>query len=133
MMTRCLIVDDDLTTRLILKAILDEFFVCDMAESGEEALTAFDLAHMSGQHYSLICLDITMPGMNGLKALTHLRETEQALSLDPSLESKIIIITADSTSGTILNSFFNCGASAYITKPINRIRLIHELGVLSLI
>ncbi len=132
-MNRCLIVDDEITSRFILKAILDEYFVCNLAENGEAALCAFDLAHMTGEHYNVICLDITMPGMNGLKALQAIREAELALCLDPSLESKVIIITADNTSATILNSFFACGASAYVTKPVNRKKLIQELSNLGLI
>lgn len=132
-MKRCLIVDDEITSRYILKANLDEYFTCDMAENGEAALCAFDQAHQQDAHFSVICLDITMPGMDGLSVLKHIREAEQALSMDPSLEAKVIIITADSTSATILNSFFACGASAYITKPIDRQKLIHELTTLAMI
>jgi two-component system chemotaxis response regulator CheY len=132
-MKRCLIVDDDITTRFILKAILEAYFTCDMAENGEMALCAFDQAHQQGLHYSVICLDITMPGMNGLKVLQSIRGAESALSLGPNLEAKVIIVTADTASSTILNSFFAFGASAYITKPLDRFKLIHELKNLALI
>jgi two-component system chemotaxis response regulator CheY len=132
-MKKCLIVDDEVTTRFILKAILEEYLACDMAENGVEALCAFDLAHQQGSHYELICLDITMPIMDGLKVLQHIREAERALSVGPRFEAKVIIITADSTSSTILNSFFSCGASAYITKPIDRLKLLHQLKTLDLI
>lgn len=132
-MKKCLIVDDDITTRFILKTILDEYFVCDMVESGEQALEAFDIAHQQEAHYHLICLDITMPGMDGLKVLQHIRETEQALSLMPEYEAKVIIVSADHTSATILDSFFERGASAYVTKPIKNNKLIHELHMLMLI
>lgn len=132
-MERCLIVDDEITSRFILKAVLDEYFCCDMAENGEEALCAFDQAHQQSEHYSLICLDITMPGMNGLKVLQSIRDAELAYALDPTLEAKIIIVTGDNTSSTILNSFFACGASAYVTKPVARQKLIHELTNLALI
>jgi len=132
-MKRCLIVDDEITTRYILKAILDAYFTCDMVENGERALCAFDQAHQQGLHFSVICLDITMPGMDGLKVLKSIRDAELALSLGPNLEAKIIIVTADNASSTILNSFFACGASAYITKPLDRQKLIHELNTLALI
>jgi two-component system chemotaxis response regulator CheY len=126
-------VDDEITSRFILKAILDQYFTCDMAENGEEALCAFDQAHLQDTHYNVICLDITMPGMDGLKVLKSIKDAELALSLGPQLEAKVIIVTADNASATILNSFFECGASAYITKPIDRHKLIHELNNLALI
>ena len=133
MKKRCLIVDDEITTCFILKVILEEYFVCDIAPNGEKALCCFDKGHFEGAHYSLICLDINMPGMDGLMVLKHIRDAEAALVLPPDLESKVIIISADSTSKTVLNSFFDCGASAYITKPIDREKLLNELVTLGLI
>ncbi len=133
MKKRCLIVDDEITTCFILKVILEEHFVCDIAPNGEKALCSFDQGHLEGSNYNLICLDINMPGMNGLNVLKHIRDAEAALALSPDLESKVIIISADSTSTTVLNSFFACGASSYITKPIDREKLLHELVTLGLI
>ena len=133
MKKRCLIVDDDITTCFILKVILEEHFVCDIAPNGEKALCSFDQGHLEGSNYNLICLDINMPGMNGLNVLKHIRDAEAALVLPPDLETKVIIISADSTSTTVLNSFFACGASAYITKPIDREKLLQELATLGLI
>ncbi|MDK9716837.1 MAG: response regulator [Trichlorobacter sp.] len=133
MKKRCLIVDDEITTCFILKVILEEHFVCDIAPNGEKALCCFDKGHLEGSHYSLICLDINMPGMDGLMVLKHIRDAEAALAVPPDLESKVIIISADSTSTTVLNSFFDCGASAYSTKPIDREKLLNELAIQGLI
>ncbi|MDD2367221.1 MAG: response regulator [Desulfuromonadaceae bacterium] len=128
MKKRCLIVDDDIVSCFILKAILDEYFVCDIAENGEKALCSFDRGHLEEAHYSLICLDISMPCMDGLTALKHIRGAESAFGLPPDLEARIIIISADKTPATVLSSFFDCGASSYLTKPIDRQKLIHELA-----
>ena len=133
MKKRCLIVDDEITTCFILKVILEEYFECDIAPNGEKALCCFDKGHLEESHYSLICLDINMPGMDGLMVLKHIRGAEAALALPPDLESKVIIISADSTSTTVLNSFFACGASAYITKPIDREKLLQELATLGVL
>ena len=133
MKKRCLIVDDDIPTCFILKVILEDYFVCDLAINGEKALFSFDKGHFEGAHYSLICMDMNMPGMDGLSVLKHIRDAETALVMPPDLESKVVVISADSTSTTVLNSFFTCGASAYITKPIDREKLLHELETLGLI
>ena len=133
MKKRCLIVDDEITTCFILKVILEDYFVCDIAPNGEKALCSFDQGHLEGSNYNLICLDINMPGMNGLNVLKHIRDAETALALPPDLETKVIIISADSSSTTVLNSFFARGASAYITKPIDREKLLNELVTLGLI
>lgn len=133
MKKRCLIADDDVPTCFMLKIILEDYFVCDIVTNGEKALCSFDNAHLESSHYSLICLDINMPGMDGLKVLRHIRDAESALVLPPDLETKIVVISADSTSATVLNSFFACGASAYITKPVDRKKLLHELVTLGLI
>ena len=132
-MNRCLIVDDEETTRYILKAILEEYFECDLVESGDAALCSFDQAHMEESPYSLICLDIMMPGMDGLQVLNHIRGTEIALVIPPNQEAMVIIISADTAPATILKSFFDCGASSYLTKPIHRKKLIQELVTENLI
>jgi two-component system chemotaxis response regulator CheY len=130
---RCLIVDDDLVTRFILKAILDQHFVCDMAENGAETLLAIDQAHHQGSHFDLVCLDINMPGMDGLTVLKLIRENEQALALPADMETRVIIISIEKTSEIVLRSFFECGASSYLTKPINRELLLQALTTLGLV
>lgn len=133
MKKRCLIVDDDITTCFILKVILEEHFDCDIAPNGEKALSSFNKGHHDGSHYSLICLDMNMPGMDGRDVLRQVREKEAALALDPDMEAKVIIISADSASKTVLKSFFECGASSYITKPIDREKLLQQLVILGLV
>ena len=59
-----LVVDDDVTSRLILREVLwaDGFEVVE-ASDGAEAVTMF-----AEKAPSLVLLDIEMPGMNGLEA-----------------------------------------------------------------
>lgn len=133
MAKRCLIVDDDLTTLMIYKTILEDYFTCDVANNGEMALACIEQAQVEACHYHLVCLDINMPGTNGLTVLKQIRDMEKARVLSPDLESKVLIISSDSGSDTILNSFFECGASGYLTKPIDRLKLLGELKTLGLI
>ena len=131
--TRVGSVANELVNLVLISRQLEEYFECEMAKSGDAALCSFDLAHMLESPYSLICLDIMMPGMDGLQVLKHIREAENALVVPPDQEAKVMIISSDAAHTTILKSFFDCGASSYLTKPINRKKMIQELMTLNLI
>lgn len=62
---RILVVDDELTARLLMRAALEKsgFEVC-LAENGEDAL-----CQIRTQSCDLVMLDVEMPGMNGLSGL----------------------------------------------------------------
>ncbi len=131
MKKKCLIVDDDITTCFMLKVILEEHFVCDIAINGEKALCSFEKCQLEGSGYDLVCLDMNMPGINGLDVLKQIREAEAA-SPKPDQETRVIIISSDNTPATVLSSFFAGGASSYITKPVKRQKLLDELKKLEL-
>ena len=52
-----------------------EGYAVDLAHDGPEALSKAELTP-----YDLICLDLTMPGMDGLEVCAQLRETRPAAS-----------------------------------------------------
>ncbi len=76
---KCLIVEDDFISRRILRELLGMYFDCEIAVDGEEAVTAFRLAHDSKSPYDLICMDIMMPKMDGHEALRLIRQLEKEL------------------------------------------------------
>lgn len=76
---KSLVVDDELTTRLMLKKILSPFGTCDTISNGTEAIKAYWLALKDKEPYDLICLDILMPDVNGktvLKKLGKLKKNQ---------------------------------------------------------
>ncbi|KAA0888817.1 response regulator [Oryzomonas rubra] len=130
---KCLIVEDDFISRRILKEMLSEHFDCDIAINGEEAVTSFRLAHEGKRPYDLICMDIMMPGVNGQEALRRIRELERSLQVPPQLEAKVIMTTALDDPKTVVQAFYQGGATAYLVKPISRQKLMNELRVLGLL
>lgn len=65
-----LVIDDSLTSRVLLKSILETGgFKVDLAVSGEDAM-----AKASERHYSLFVCDVEMPGMNGFEFVARTRE-----------------------------------------------------------
>ncbi|GFE61503.1 response regulator [Geobacter sp. AOG2] len=130
---KCLIVEDDFISRRILKEMLSQHFDCDIAINGEEAITSFRLAHEGKHPYDLICMDIMMPGVNGQEALRRIRELERSLDIPPHLEAKVIMTTALDDPKTVVQAFYQGGATSYIVKPVSKQKLMNELRALSLL
>ena len=63
-MHKILIVDDNFENRQLLAEILRETAVCDFAATGKEAIEAYNLSLQKEDYYSLILLDIELPGVN---------------------------------------------------------------------
>lgn len=130
---KCLIVEDDFISRRILKEHLSSFFDCDIAVNGEEAVTSFKLAHEGKRPYDLICMDIMMPGVNGIEALRRIRELEKNMDIPQNLEVRVIMLTALDDPHSVFQSFYKGGATSYIVKPLSRQKLMHELTQLGLL
>ncbi len=127
---RALIVEDEFLSRKVLSSFLTTIFEVDIVVNGKEALDAFDLAHKEGKPYDLVLMDIMMPEVDGMEALKRIRDQElkQQLPL-----CKVIMTTALSDPKTVIRSFHDGGASAYLVKPVDKEKLYKELAKLGLI
>jgi diguanylate cyclase (GGDEF)-like protein len=107
LMEKILIVDDSIVQAARLKAILEDEYDVTVAQRAEDGLR-----WASDGNFSLILLDVVMPGMDGFTLLKKLQEEIITQSVP------VILITslsgvADEQRGLIL------GAVDYITKPFN--------------
>ncbi|WP_160195499.1 response regulator [Microvirga sp. BSC39] len=111
---RALIIDDEATSREILRQILmREGFEVATAESGQQGV---EIARE--MQPSVITLDVLMPGLDGWSTL-------QQLKRDPELQDVPVIMV------TIVdeeNQAYALGAAAYLTKPVNREFLLKALA-----
>lgn len=117
---RILIVEDDLTTQIFLKAVLEGFGRCDTASDGAMALLAYSDAVAEGQLFDVIFMDIMMPNMNGLTAIDKIREYE---SLHPNTVPRtvqVVVVTATDDSHDILHAYCSGNVFAYLKKPLFR-------------
>ncbi|MBN1592004.1 MAG: response regulator [Candidatus Coatesbacteria bacterium] len=129
---RTLIVEDNFTSRLLLRRLLAEYSECDVAVNGWEAIEAYKCALKSDHPYDLICLDILMPGLGGQESLRELRRLEAEANLDENKRVKIIIVTAVGDREQIeAAARGNC--QAYLVKPIDKARLLSKLQALDLV
>lgn len=126
---KTLIVEEDFTSRLLLQEILKDFGPSHVAVNGREAVR---IALDADEPYNLICLDIMMPEMDGQQALREIRALEEARDIISSRGAKIVMTTALGAPKDVFQAFKGL-CDSYLTKPIQKARLLEELRRLKLI
>jgi two-component system chemotaxis response regulator CheY len=129
---RTLIAEDDFTSRLLLQAFLSRYGECHVAINGKEAVESFRLSLQNGRRYSLVCMDIMMPEMDGQQAVREIRALEEAAGFLSTSGSKIIMITALDDVKNVVTSF-KALCDAYIFKPVEIANLLTQLKSLELV
>ncbi len=129
---RILIVEDNYISQEFLKEIMEEWGACNVVESGEAAVEEFASA-MGNEPYSIVFMDIMLPGIDGLKALELIREKEMLNAVRPENEVKAIITTALDDDVQAARAFIQGQAIAYINKPVRRDMVEEELRKFQLI
>ncbi|QGY40727.1 response regulator [Pseudodesulfovibrio cashew] len=128
---RALIVEDEFLSRKILRSFLLPLFEIEVVVNGREAVEAFKLAHAENKPYDLILMDIMMPEVDGMEALARIRKMELEENLRP--RAKVIMTTALDDPQTVIKTFYDGEASAYIVKPVVKDKLYEELQKLGLL
>lgn len=119
---KILIVEDDLSSRKFMYKFMSEYGDCDITVDGIEALDAYLLALDENEPYNLVCLDIMMPKVDGVKVLKTIRELEKQRKVEDKKRTKIIMTTA-LNDVELVQSTFDSGCEAYATKPIDTKKL----------
>jgi DNA-binding NtrC family response regulator len=110
-MHRVLVVDDDIVLQNSVKeALIYHSFQVDVANNGKEALNA-----VYKDKYDLVVMDVNMPEMDGISALTEIKK------VDPSVI--VIILTAYSNVSDAVKVVKE-GAYNYLEKPISSENLV---------
>jgi two-component system chemotaxis response regulator CheY len=122
---KTLIVDDELTSRELLKMILKPYGPVDTAVDGLEALKAYNLA-LTHEPYDLIMLDIMLPKMDGQQVLKSIRRIEQERGVLGPEQVKIVMISALGDFSSV-NQAFASACTSYMTKPILKDKVQEEL------
>lgn len=125
-MKKILIVEDDYISQILLKKILTEHGQCDIVNDGLKAIEAVVEASKSNDPYDLICLDIMIPKLDGVRVLKAVREFENAQKVEKVKQVKIFMTTALGQSSLVQDAINN-GCDEYLPKPIDISELNRQL------
>lgn len=123
-MIKILIAEDDPISRKLLWRVLDAYGECDMVINGIEAIDAVMMAIDEGAYYDLICLDIMMPKIDGIKVLNTIRDLEVQNNIKT--PAKIVMTTALGEQ-EVVEEAFSKGSDAYANKPLDIDKLLEVL------
>ena len=115
-MTRLLVVDDHEIVRAGVKQLLsehEEFTVAGEAASGADALKM-----VRDADWDVVLLDISMPDMNGIEVLTHIKRTKP--------KQKVLILTVHPEDQYAVN-LLRAGASGYLRKDCTAEALVSAI------
>lgn len=112
---RALIVDDVEMNRELLAMFLEGKAAVTFAESGEDALERVNEARASDAYFDLICMDISMPGINGHEALKRIREIEETAGIP---RATVFMVTGSSSPDDMFDALMQGGCDDYLTKPL---------------
>jgi two-component system chemotaxis response regulator CheY len=129
---KILIAEDDLVSRKFLQKYLSKYGECDIVVDGLEALDAYMMSLKDEKPYDLICLDIMMPKVDGVKVLKNIRDMEIQKNISSDNRTKIIMTTALAETQFVQQAF-EYGCNAYAAKPIDIEKLEEVLKKLELI
>lgn len=118
---KVLAVDDDEMIRGLVKAIVeDEGYDVTLCPDGKDAIELIE--SLEEIDFSLLILDVMMPGMNGLDVLTRLRLQPRTQDLP------VLMLTGEDKAEDVMAGY-SVGADYYIVKPFTRQQLVYGINL----
>ncbi|HEY2560187.1 MAG TPA: response regulator [Caldimonas sp.] len=116
---RCLVVDDFVTMRRVVRSFLREIGVAE-ADIAEEANGASALERLRAEAFDVVVTDIEMPLLGGFELLSAIKRDTRLRHLP------VLMVTAEARKDEILRCT-QAGAIAYLVKPFTRATLEEKL------
>jgi two-component system, cell cycle response regulator DivK len=113
---RVLVVEDNEKSMKLFRDVLQVTGYSTLeARTGEEAI-ALALEHAP----ALVLMDVQLPGMDGVEALTRLRADERTASIP------VLALTAQAMYGA-REGFLKAGFDGYLSKPVDLVELLRSV------
>ena len=129
---RILIAEDDRISRTFLQKFMVTYGEVEVAVDGMDAIDIYMDAIKEGKPFDLLCLDIMMPKVDGLKVLKVIRQLENQNDKASDKKIKIIMMTALADIGYV-DEAFRLGCDAYASKPVDTEKVEEAMRNLGLI
>jgi DNA-binding NarL/FixJ family response regulator len=110
------VAEDNAVVREVVRGIIRQDKSLKIVGEAGNGQAALDLVESAKPH--LICLDILMPGMDGLSVLRKMKEEHP--------ETRVIIVTGQSTSEVVAEAR-KLGAHGFVVKPFNADKLLRAI------
>ena len=114
-----LVEDNPLNQRVMLRTLSSLGFPPSAIDSAWNGVEAVNLVARHGNGYDLILMDISMPQMDGVAATREIREL--------GVQTPVVAMTANALTGQ-REGYLSCGLTDYVSKPVERERLLEVLG-----
>lgn len=91
---KSLVIDDQVTARMLLKCLLEDLGEVVEAGTAAVAIAAYRQALRSDRPFDVVCVDLGLPDRSGIDVVREIRAAETAQGLMPGDGAKVIVITA---------------------------------------
>jgi signal transduction histidine kinase/DNA-binding response OmpR family regulator/HPt (histidine-containing phosphotransfer) domain-containing protein len=117
-----LVVDDNHVNRRVLRDLLLRWKMRPtLVESGAAALAALERASQSGRPFSLVLLDLNMPGIDGFEVAARVRENRALAG------ATIMMLSSSGQHGDTARCV-DLGVASYLIKPVDQRELLAAIG-----
>jgi CheY-like chemotaxis protein len=114
-----LLAEDNEINALLARSLLTRLgHQVTVATSGDAAFDAWFSARTAGEPYSLVLMDVQMPGCDGIEATRRIRSAEAGAAA----RTPIVALTANAF-GEDRDACLAAGMDGFLTKPLDRERL----------
>ena len=113
---KIVIAEDNTVVREVLRGIIRQDKSLDIVGAAANGEIALELVAM--HEPDLLCLDILMPGLDGLAVLRRIREEHP--------DTRVLIVTGQSTS-EVVSEARKLGAHGFVVKPFNADKLLRGI------
>jgi two-component system chemotaxis response regulator CheY len=110
------VAEDNAVVREVVRGIVRQDKTLKIVGEATNGPAALDLVESHKPH--VLCLDILMPGMDGLAVLRKMKEDHPA--------TRVIIVTGQSSSEVVTEAL-KLGAHGFVVKPFNADKLLRAI------